>query len=783
MRIIIINYNSPQGFTVFKALSNTNPNRLAPRLSIIAATLLSLTNTAIAQENGLEEIIVKGEKIDRTIQDTVSSVAVFSSTQIEESAIYDIQEVFDRLANVNSAEGNEGFSIRGISDRAVGGSNGTSGLASFNLDGAFISRRGVESGQKELWDVSQIEVFRGPQSTTQGRNSLAGAIFIRTNDPTYEPEGQYRVAFGTDNTRALSVAYGDALIEDQLAFRIAIDDQSTDGFITNEVLDDDEAGEDSSTTIRAKLLFEPAAIDGLSILTTLSHSENESTDFFSSLIDENGEEIDPFSNRVFANIDSIDDVDQTIFTTEVNYEISDQWSFTSISSYNETEFTRLDDDDQQAFGGDALRAREEDTDIFSQEFRLTFESERLTGNVGLYYFQQDGQEDTDDLIGVNNIQTTIATAVPAALAPFAQTIASLYDDTLFVSRAGVATQEIENYAVFGNLEYEVNDLITVFGGVRYDNEEVENFEDISNGLNSTLPDPADVVAATGIPLLGVAVEGVNGLVEDFTQSTDLLDNDTDFSAFLPKLGITFNWNDNLSTSFTVQRAYRAGGSGTTSGGNFEFDPEFTTNYDLALRSQWFDNRLTVNTNLFYIDWEDQQVTVTDTREGVLSNQELITLNSGESTASGVELEVNLVASDSLDLYGSLGYVDAQFDNFLIPEELIGTDDDLSGNAFNNAPEITASIGAAYDVTSKLRIQADINYQDESFDDAENTSENDSRTLVNSKITYQINDAFEVALVGSNIFDQEYLIQNDEFNNDTVIVGQPRTVLVQLQGKF
>ena len=164
---------------MFNSLKIISQNSLTPKLTILASALLAMSNTSIAQESPVEEIVVSGEKVERSLQDTVSSVAVFNETQITESAIYDIQDIFDRLANVNGAEGNEGFTIRGINDRAVG-ATGTSSLASYHIDGAFISQNGVQAGQSDLWDVGQVEVFRGPQSTTQGRNSLAGAIFINS---------------------------------------------------------------------------------------------------------------------------------------------------------------------------------------------------------------------------------------------------------------------------------------------------------------------------------------------------------------------------------------------------------------------------------------------------------------------------------------------------------------------------------------------------------------------------------------------------------------------------
>jgi len=769
--------------------------RFVPALSAIATSLLTISNVSHANEQ-IEEVVVRGEKVERSVQDTVSSVGVVTSVQLEEAAIYDIQDVFTRLANVNGASDNQGFTIRGINDSAVGAA-GSSGLASFHIDGAFIGGSGIANGQRELWDVAQVEVFRGPQSTNQGRNSLAGAIFVRSKDPTYEPDGQYRIAFGEDNTRALSVAYGNALIDDQLAFRIAIDNQETDGYIRNQLLGDDEYGHSSNTTARLKTLFEPAAIDGLSILTTLSYSENEAGDNFSSAIDADGNAIDPLLNQVFANIEAFDDVNQTIATTELDYELSDRWSLTSISSFNETEFFRQDDDDRQAGGGPSRRGRVEITETFSQEFRFNFDSDKVKANLGLYYFNQDSDETIDDTQGTDSRSVIFQLAEPG-LVPLlgpsnatlaAASVAALYDEPFITSRDGVTQQDIENFAAFANVEYHVNDFVTVFAGARYDDESVINRRIEDRSLVSELPEISDLALPGGLApfsslIAGATIPTINQVILNLTDF-DELDSDADFSAFLPKAGVTLNWNDDLSTSFTVQRAYRAGGAGSSSVRNFTFDPEFTTNYDLSLRSRWLENRLTVNANLFYVDWTDQQVNLLDPLDP--SALEVVVVNAASSSVKGAELEVNYKARSGLDLYANAGYVDTEFDDFPVDQfatqgTLVSTLD-FSGNEFTDAPNITFAAGFAYDLSNSLRLQSDLNYQQASFDDAQNTRENDSRTLVNSKLTYQYNDALEVSLVARNIFDREYLLRDVVLANNTAVVGEPRRVLLQLQGKF
>ncbi len=742
------------------------------RTLLSSILILSASGQAIAQGQEIEEIVVKGEKVTRSLQKTISSVGVLTSEQIQESSIYDIQEAFDRIANVNGAQGNEGFTIRGINSRAVGAA-GTSGLASLNIDGAFISARGIRVGQKDLWDFDQVEVFRGPQSTNQGRNSLAGAIILRSSDPTFTPESAYRLSYGTDNTQIVSFAHSNALIEDELAYRISIDDQETDGFINNRTLNDDEYGGSSNTTIRTKLLYEPSAVEGLSVLATLSYSENESGDAFSSLIDENGASISPFDGDVFANIEGFENFDQTIAVIETNYDINDFWSVTSITSWNEGEYRRQDDSDRQAGAGPAFRSRSDDITTFTQEIRFSYNTDSLQGNIGFYYFDQEDDRDINDLID-QDVRQQILQIIPVSfpqLSPFATTIAGLYPELVFVDRDGTVERDIENYAVFANINYDVNDFVTLFAGLRYDTEEVRNASNEVRTIVTELPDPAFFTAP-----LDQAVVQVNALIASLADFEEL-ENESDYSAFLPKVGITLNWNDDLSTSFTVQRAYRAGGAGTTTNRNFEFDPEFTTNYDLALRSQWFDRRLTVNANAFYVDWTDQQVQISEP----ISQLEFITVNAGESELKGAEIEISAIANDQLDFYANVGYVETEFTEFPIDENL--NNQDFTSNEFPNAPTLTASSGFVYRFNDDLRMQMDINYQEASFDNANNDLENDSRTITNAKVTYHVTPNIELAIAARNLFDKEYIIQNDVPRDNVVNIGQPRNLLFQIQGSF
>ena len=139
------------------------------------------------QSTAVEAVVVTGEKTSRSLQQTVTSVAVTTAARIERENIQTFYDVVARTANMSETYGKTGFTIRGVSNMNVSG-GGTGGLATVYVDGAALPLEAVYGGPLEMWDIGQVEVLRGPQSTLQGRNSLAGAVVITSANPTYTPQ-------------------------------------------------------------------------------------------------------------------------------------------------------------------------------------------------------------------------------------------------------------------------------------------------------------------------------------------------------------------------------------------------------------------------------------------------------------------------------------------------------------------------------------------------------------------------------------------------------------------
>ncbi|WP_299808911.1 TonB-dependent receptor [uncultured Roseibium sp.] len=270
------------------------PTRIATLLGSTAVFTVSqlVSGIAWAQDNGtntgsgttlLDTIYVSGENITRTLQETASSVEIITAADLEtrpdeqniQSAIGDVPNVY-YPGTVGVAPVIRGQDTQGPNTGAVAFYSGTVPRASINIDGHYQSYFETVFGATSIWDVDQIEVFRGPQTTSQGANSIAGAIIAKTKDPTFTPEGALQAEYGNYNTHRVSGMLSGPL-SSQLAARVALDYYGRDTFIdfinsgfTEEATDLDIM----SFTGRAKLLYTPDAIPGLTAKLTYATSQN-----------------------------------------------------------------------------------------------------------------------------------------------------------------------------------------------------------------------------------------------------------------------------------------------------------------------------------------------------------------------------------------------------------------------------------------------------------------------------------------------------------------------------
>lgn len=765
----------------------------------IALTLTSLASSQLAYANDdaieYEKITVTGQKITRTLQETPASIAVFSDTKMLQQNLGEISEVLFETANVHSsAAGN--FSIRGIDGFNVSGA-GTSALASVYVDGAALPQRLIRNGFS-TWDAKQVEILRGPQSTLQGRNALAGSIIMTTTAPSHEWEGKYRVQIGENGEREAAIAFGGSIVEDELAFRFSAEKEDFDGYNYN-ITRQEDADFKNDELYRLKLLYTPSAIPDLSAQLSFTHA---TTDKGTSGVNVPASG-NPFDQRIITNNDPQQLVYKTdIANLEINYGISDTWDLVSISTYSEVNSSWDDYDDDAGPQALGTRFYHEDTETFSQELRLIYNGDQLTGLIGAYYFDQ-------------NIPTNYGGITRISLASLGLTATSLMNnfgldeatanfaisqyagfDPVVLDQASSTDQNITSYALFSDFTYEFNEQWNIFAGFRWDREEQDNND--SQNLAIANIDKMPNVANYPAPL-NQLIGGINAQLINYAAdaNTPIPVTDASFNEFIPKLGVSFNWSEDITTSFTFQKGYRSGGVGVNSAKSspYQFDSESTSNYELALRSFWLDGDLMLNANAFYIDWKDQQVSVQLSENSFDSE----TKNAGSSTVKGFEVEAFYQVTNEFELFASLGQAKTEFTDFVItiPTNNAPTVYDLTGRSFADAPEWTANIGATYQADNGIFANINVNYADSSNADTNPYSrgltegdpefnlQNDARTLVNAKIGYDW-ETFGIYLIAKNLLDKEYISGAALGTGRRVVrhdLGAPRQISLSLQGTF
>lgn len=713
----------------------------------------------------LDEFVVTGTKLERNLFDTQESIALIPDVVIEERGLTDLQEILSQSANVHTI-GGEAFGMRGIAHNSVTTNGGTGESGSYYVDNVAFTGFSKRFGPDDLWDVQQVEILRGPQSTNVGRNALAGAVVVKTNDPIFENVANTRIRYEEFDTYTFS-AMGNARLSDNAAVRISANYNETDGFIENPTRGEDDYDARNNQTYRGKFLW-TSPDNRFSALLTAQYGETERGEdtIVLQYRDESGNiiRLDPEDRINLSNLDAFETNESWMSSAELRYEINNRWDVRSVTSFLTADYQRFDDDDQLAGGGDAARSRDAVDENFAQEIRFTYDArESLRGTVGVYYTDVTLDDETGFLSNISLSQL----GLPASVAP----LIPLYPEQIEVIRDGTTENDTTNFAFFTEWEYDFDEQITVFAGFRYDYEKLDSTSESALTSPTQLPNPADFTGATA-----AGISGLNAFLQSQLDTTPRRTVRTDYDAFLPQIGATYRWTDDFSTSLLYKRGYRAGGSElNTLGNRTEYDPEYLDNFEMALRSRWFEGRLNANLNIFYALWEDQQVGV---QVGTNPNN-ILTENAGESTLYGFELEFDGELSPELNWFFNVGYTHTEF------EEFNSAAGDFSGNEFGYAPPWTGAVGATWNFVENWFLHGNVTYTDRSFAGPENDFALDSHVLTNVRLTYQ-KDRLRVSAFVNNLFDEVYLInKNEGLIDDTLIgkVGAPRVLGVEAMLTF
>ncbi|WP_298971181.1 TonB-dependent receptor [uncultured Roseobacter sp.] len=314
-------------------------------VAVIASSLSLVAGSAFGQDIpfDLGVVVLRGDKVERDVEDAPPSTTVILGDVAAKPSNRDIDDVIGDEANVLASEGFIPPAIRGVGglggDRPAITAGARPRVPVLVDDVPLPSGEASNITQTSGWDIDSVEVARGPQAASTGRNTLGGAIRVYTKDPVFEREGALRFLYTDQQEAETAFMLNTPLVEDQLAFRLVGEFGSGDSYIQNgpnPLPAGFDPNDESSERLRAKLLFEPAAAPRLKLLFSAERSKAEgpTEGFF------NGDIEDLSVSGVFALASSYEEVDQTVYSSRLTYDLSDRATFVAriSSSDNELRF-------------------------------------------------------------------------------------------------------------------------------------------------------------------------------------------------------------------------------------------------------------------------------------------------------------------------------------------------------------------------------------------------------------------------------------------------------------
>ncbi len=633
------------------------------RRLIITTMVLTLSPFAL-QAQQLEEVIVTAQKRAESLQSVPISVAVISGAELanrNKTQIADLTRFVPGFTFAeNTSDAGRNILVRGVGtnsfSRSVDLSVGTvvDNVVSGSLSGSVL----------DFSDVERVEVLRGPQGMLFGKNASAGLLNIYSRSPTEELTTGFGASYGSENLVNLNGYLSGPIIEDSLLGRLSLYSNTSDPILENLYPGGDDFNDRNEWGGRTKLRW--LVTDALDTQLNVTHAQRDHTCCVAalrsvipgSLVDELGGPVGPKNDQVLDNDTSTGDTKVDIYSLEANYTLGD-YLLTSISSYtNENVYgaARADDYTRTALPQNDSNEKYEQT---TQELRITSPADRTLAYVaGLYYFEKQIDQDFVRYIDLYGIGF--------APVPNSGAISTLMD----------AYTTSESMAVFGQLTWNVSERSRLSVGARYNDEEITQDQTVG-ALPGTLPEapPGSINAQTSDQAGSWRVIGEQDIAAD------------------------------AMVYASVARGYKGPGSNSLpsgpSSGNVFVDPEIPTNYEVGIKSQWFDNRLRVNGAAYYTQFKDFQASAQVA--GAFPPIFFLT-NAGELETQGIELDVNAQVLENLSLQASLAYTDAIFSDWddapcyarqTVAQGCVNEAQDLSGADMPNSPDWAFYISPTY----------------------------------------------------------------------------------------
>ena len=694
----------------------------------LAASFLFIPFSIIAEPT-LEEVVVSARKVNENLQDVPIAMSVFTSSDIEDAGIQRPEDFIALTPNVVMANtvnvGDTLVTIRGLTSTRDAESN-----FAFVVDG--VLQTNPNAFNRELLDIAQIEVLKGPQGALYGRNATSGAILITTKAPSGESENTAVVGMGVNNSSKLQYV-NSGMLGDNVYTRFSVSTRETDGEHTNIFSNSQNVDFFEDTTIRTRILVDNDS-SSWDLRAGISEASGGTINFNAVFAlpafqgfgtpgaDQFFKDVNSHEFAYMFNVPPVNEQETADLSLKYTEDLSDGRELTAILAYNHLEEFLLSDGTSGAFGGyfgvpacaasntasnlalinslppgfsfaapgtapsgansvlgpylphtcDGYQFQSRDQDDISIEVKLTSEQDQSTRwLVGAYYAE---------------IERDVAVSYGADLGKG-------FEYKSYVPASGKNPTDLmfddsfntDVFSLFGQVSFDLSDVTELSIEGRYDKEK--------RSVNNNVPGVASALYYFGGAPINPAMASVGDTIPSRSKS---------FNQFQPKISLTTQ-GENTTVYASYGVGFRSGGfnsSGSAALINSQlnipvgaglgvsdiFNKEVSKSFELGFKGRYLDGRLEVNGALFETDVDDNQFF--EFFAGPWGLLRVVT-SIDQLDISGSELDFKYALTDTLRLDGGIGFTDGE----------IKKNDHRPGTVGNNAPlapEHTLNLGLQYE---------------------------------------------------------------------------------------
>ena len=654
-----------------------------------------------AHTEAIAEIVVNGDWRDTILSEVDSSLILINDEDIRKKQYKHFEDITYLVPNLNFAASDSRpryFQIRGIGERSgyEGTPNSSVGFLIDDID--FSGQAGIAS----VYDIDQIEVYRGPQGSRMGASSLAGMIYIKTKDPQDLFEANGEITLGNYGRNDLSASINIPFTKN-LKSRLSIRKEDFDGFRKNLFLKRDDTSRKDEQSLRFKtnwLINETASLD----LVYFENDFDDPADIWT---------IDGSLNTL-SDRPGMDSQDSNAFG--INLEFINQFNSLKVL-YSETDTDVVFSYDADwgnvhshfpyvyDYFSETLRKRETsnfELRLLSNESGTTF-ADQIQWIVGISFYEIDESNNRRDDGAYGDPNDGFET---------------FYSESFFSS-----DYSSESKSVFGNLDYIMSENLKLSLGFRWEGWQADYLDS-----NNELFTPDDSMNGGKISLI------------------NSLEND-------------------LKYYVSVAKGYKQGGfnlgTGVTSSSLVQaisYSPEYLTNYEFGINKYFVSSKTFLDFVIFYSDRTDQQVLSSTQVDPQDPNTFLfLTKNAAEGLNYGAEISLDSEISDTVNMFLNLGILETEIRKYQ-------SRPDLEGREQAHAPNYSFSAGLSWEISNNVEFLLDINGKSDFYYSDSHNNSSDDYILTNMNLIYKkenINLNFWVR----NVFDKYYSLRGFYFGNE------------------